>query len=377
MGNNKKDFSAHIPEIEKKIGYTFKDKSLITQAFTRTSYCNEHTAPGKDRYQSNEVLEFFGDSVLSAAIVSMIIKDFSARYAHGIKTELGEGDFSNIKSKLSDKKNLSDRMRELGLARFLRMGEGDKKLGIENEPSVMEDLFESIIGAIYIDSGMDMPGVIRVVSGMLSASEYLKAKSVPKQSAKNALQEWCADRKRRLPAPVYKTVSEKGPEHKRIYERVCMIGERAYATGTGKNQKLADADAAEKTLKLLMAEEKNAKLPLPDERAVERLMEYVRSAHLTTASFYDLGEAEDSTPERPSFRVSCKIGDTEAQGLGLSKKNARCDSAEKMLALIKKKSAQKESQKSKKSGQNPERDKSVKTSPRAPSTTKKRTRNKT
>ena len=336
MQNKKRnEFSECIPEIEKKLGYVFKDKSLLMQAFTRTSFCNEHKPSDKEKYQSNEVLEFFGDSVLSLAIVTMIIKDFSERYPYGIKTELGEGDFSNIKSKLSDKKNLSDRMRELGLSRYLRMGEGDSKLGVENEPSVMEDLFESIIGAIYIDSGMDMTRVMKTVSGMLSAKQYLTKGTVPVQSAKNALQEWCADKKRRLPPPVYKTVSESGPEHKRVFERSCSIGERTYAVGVGKNQKLADADAAAKALKVLMEEEKKKKSPEPDESTVTRLMEYISSARLPGASFYDLGEAEDSTPERPNFRVACKIGDQTCEGVGQSKKSARCDSAGKMLKLLK------------------------------------------
>ena len=110
------NFSQNIALIEEKIGYVFKDKSLITQAFTRTSFCNEHRQDGRCLYQSNEVLEFFGDSVLSAAIVTLLVKDFSTRYEHGIKTRLNEGDFSNIKSKLSDKKNLSERMREDSIA---------------------------------------------------------------------------------------------------------------------------------------------------------------------------------------------------------------------------------------------------------------------
>lgn len=335
----KNEFFRHIPEIEKKLEYVFKDKSLLTQAFTRTSFCNEHKPANNVRYQSNEVLEFFGDSVLSAAIVTMIIKEYSARYEHGIKTELAEGDFSNIKSKLSDKKNLSDRMRELDLSKYLRMGEGDTKLGIENEPSVMEDLFESVIGAIYIDSGMDMPRVVKIVSKMLSAREYMATKSAPQQSSKNSLQEWCANKKRRLPPPLYKTVSESGPEHKRVYERACYIGERMYAVGVGKNLKLADADAAQKTLKILIAEEKNGKSNLvqPDDSAVEKLLEYIRSTRLAGASFYDLGESEHSTPEVPSFRVACKVGELSSEGVGMSKKHARADSAAKLLALLKKK----------------------------------------
>lgn len=331
-----KDFMSAAAQIENKIGYVFEDKSLLMQAFTRTSFSNEHAPSDKEKYQSNEVLEFFGDSVLSAAIVTMIIGQFSERYAYGVRTDLNEGDFSNIRSKLSDKKNLSERMRELGLSVYLRVGEGDRKLGVENEPSVMEDLFESIIGAIYIDSGFDMPRVIKVVSGMLCASQYLKKGSVPTQSAKNALQEWCADRKRRLPPPVYETVGESGPEHKRVYERSCSIGGQVYAVGVGKNQKLADADAAEKTLNILKSE-KEKRENLPDEKSPEKLMEYLKSAHISGLSFYDMGECDTSTPERPSFRVECKIGELSVEGVGISKKNARCDSAAKMLTLIRKK----------------------------------------
>ena len=99
----RKTSELNIAEIEKKIGYTFKDKSLLIQAFTRTSFCNEINLSSKVKYHSNEVLEFFGDGVLSLSIISFLLKECTERYEHGIKTELGEGDFSNIKSKLSDK----------------------------------------------------------------------------------------------------------------------------------------------------------------------------------------------------------------------------------------------------------------------------------
>ena len=90
-------FSLKVPLIEKKIGYTFKDKSLLRQAFTRASFCNEYEGQ-RGGYQSNEVLEFFGDSVLSAAIITGLIRAKTERYVHGIKTDLNEGDFSNIRS---------------------------------------------------------------------------------------------------------------------------------------------------------------------------------------------------------------------------------------------------------------------------------------
>lgn len=243
------DFS----QIEKKINYTFKDKSLLTQAFTRTSFCNEINPTSKVKYHSNEVLEFFGDGVLSLSIISFLLKECTERYEHGIRTELGEGDFSNIKSKLSDKQNLSRSMKALGLEKYLLMGEGDAKLGIQNEPSVMEDLFESIVGAIFIDSNMNIHAVIDAVSSMLDMSVYTDRQKIS-QSAKNALQEWCADKKRRLPAPRYETLSEDGPDHKKTYMRGCYIGDKLMGRGIGKNFKLADAAAAEDALKALTAQ---------------------------------------------------------------------------------------------------------------------------
>lgn len=334
------NFQAAIPEIEKKIGYTFKDKALLLQAFTRTSFCNENIGEGGIKYQSNEVLEFFGDSVLGTAIISVFMKDLSERYEFGIRTELGEGDFSNIKSKLSDKKNLSERIEELGLYKYFRMGEGDRKLGIEREMSVMEDLFESIVGAVYIDSGMNIGAVIRTVSVMLDVKKYIGSSTRDKkttiQSYKNALQEWCADKKRRLPPPVYKTVGESGPDHKKIYERACYIGDRLYAVGRGKNQKLADSDAAEKTLAIL-TEEAQPKPKMPDPEAERKLKEYSRSQHITSPTFRDLGEAENSTPQRRQYSVMCLFSGVETTATAEDKSLARCAAAEKALILVKNK----------------------------------------
>ncbi len=244
-------FEYAVPLIESKIGYVFVDKNLLCQAFTRESFVNEYRQRRRGvAIQSNEVLEFFGDGVLSAAVISLFIRDFSDRSEHGILTTLTEGQLSNMKAKLSDKGNLSRSIERTGLEQFLLMSEGDKKLGIEKQPSVMEDLFESILGAVYIDSGKNADAVMEVVSRILDFDGYL-AKNGNVQSYKNALQEYCADKRRRLPPPAYETVEEKGPDHAKIYTRVCTIGENYYATGIGKNLKIADEEAAKNTLELL------------------------------------------------------------------------------------------------------------------------------
>ncbi|MBR2466525.1 MAG: hypothetical protein IKB38_06310 [Clostridia bacterium] len=333
----REDFEKHIPEIEKAIGYTFSDKSLLTQAFTRTSFCNEQKKSDAVRYSSNEVLEFFGDGVLSLAIITVLLSNNTERYEYGIKTPLGEGDFSNIKSKLSDKKNLSQSMKELGLQKFLLVGEGDEKLGIKNEPSVMEDLFESIIGAIYIDCGMHIPTVVRSVTVMLDTGTYLTKNSELTQSAKNAVQEWCADKRRRLPPPVYKTVSEEGPDHKKVYTRACVINGRVMGTGVGKNCKIADAAAAESALALLREEEnKNggvSEVRSPD--AASKLRSLAAKKKLPAPVFTDLGECDGSDGYAKMYEFECSVGNVSARACARSKSEARAMAAKDVINALK------------------------------------------
>lgn len=331
------DLKQSISEIETTIGYVFKDKSLLVQAFTRSSFCNEKNYNGKNNYKSNEVLEFFGDSILSAAIVSIFLEKKTERYRHGINTELREGDFSNLRSKLSDKRNLSRSTSLLGLEKYLLLGEGDAKLGIASEPSVMEDLFESIIGAVYIDCDMNMKTVITVVKKILDTSVYFDSKAEVLQSAKNALQEFCADKKRRLPAPIYMTIGESGPDHRKEYERGCYIGERLVATAKGKNLKLADTAAAEAALTVLKKEEN--KLPEHDLTAPTRLKALLHSKKAASTEWRDLGETEASTEKEKEFSVECRAMGVTAVGIGKSKQEARARAAEAVLLKLEPKKA--------------------------------------
>lgn len=328
------NFNEHINEIEKKIGYTFKDKALLRQSFTRTSYCNESKGK-REGSISNEVLEFFGDSILSAAIITRLVDEKTERCSAGIKTALTEGDFSNIRSKLADKRNLSKSTSALGLQKYLIMGEGDRKSKIADEPSVMEDLFESIIGAVYIDSGKDMRTVIRVVGGMLDTSLYLDNKASA-HSPKNALQEFCADKKRRLPTPIYKTVSIDGPEHKRTFVRAVYIGDRLVAKGSGKNQKEADTAAAKEAL-LILEKERSSEKESAGTEILARIKALATEKKLPSAEFKDKGETHDSTAYAPQFVVECRFMGAVSEGTGRSKQEARISAAEKLLSAIDKK----------------------------------------
>jgi dsRNA-specific ribonuclease len=240
----------------------------------------------------------------------------------------------------------------LDIAKHLLLGEGDAKLGIDKEPSVMEDLFESIIGAIYIDTEYSIEGVVSVVKKLLDVQEYLKSGTPPMQSFKNALQEWCADKKHKRETPLYKTVSETGPDHKKIYERACYIGDKIYGIGIGKNQKLADTAAAEEALAALIAEE-NAKLAAlttaASQTSLKKLRELTAKAKKPSPEFRDLGESARSARTAAEYEVECRCMGFSAIGKGPDKAGAKADAAAAMLKLIEKANAKKDAEKNKKS----------------------------
>lgn len=338
------NFNENIEKIEAAIGYTFNDKSLLRQAFTRTSFCNEQSR-GKNKYISNEVLEFFGDSVLSASIVTLLLKGRTERYEFGLKTELDEGDFSAIRSNLSDKKNLSETTKALGLQKYLLLSRGDEKLGIENEPSVMEDLYESIIGAIYIDCGMELSVVIGVVERTLDVSAYAIGNEAPKKNAKNLLQEWCDDKKHRLPHPEYRVLSESGPDNKKVYECGAYIGERLYGKGIGKNQKLAESAAAAVALEVLMAENRRPKADVSE--VASKMRELASKNKAPSAEYRDLGETENSSVNVKEYAIECRFMGRVAIGTGLSKPDARAAAALSIINELEKSDKSKRTQASK------------------------------
>lgn len=329
------EFEKNRHAIEETIGYTFRDGSLLRQAFTRTSYCNEKKMRGEAVPQSNEVLEFFGDGVLSAAVISLLIRRCSERCSYGVYTSLDEGDFSNIKSHLSDKRNLSKSMRELGLSRYLLLGAGDRKMGIAEEPSVMEDLFESIVGAVYIDCGFSMETVEGVVGRMLDVGDYLQRSGEAVKSPKNALQEYCADKARRLPPPVYSMISESGPEHAREYAYLCTIGGVPYETGIGKNRTQAESDAAEKTLRRLLAEQPEEEEKGNAPSATASLARYAAKRRIPPPCYTDLGERCDTGDYAKIFLAECRLGNRSATGEGRSKKEAKNAAAENLMQSLK------------------------------------------
>lgn len=154
-----------ISAIQKIIGYEFHNSDLLQQAFIRRSYSKEKGG------ENNEVLEFIGDKVLDLIVVKILTEEFGSITSgdfHEFVSEYQENKLTEIKKHLVEKDTLANCIDNLGLADYLIMGEGDRKNHVENSPSVMEDLFEAILGAVAIDSNYDLKALQDVIELMLN-----------------------------------------------------------------------------------------------------------------------------------------------------------------------------------------------------------------
>ena len=172
-----------IKDIQNKIGYPFKNKELLKQAFTRRSYSMENG--GED----NEVLEFIGDAALNIVVVKILSEEFgyfnqreqrhtdyvsSSNTADGtFSSEKDEGELTEIKKRIVKKSTLADAIDDLGLQNYLIMGRGDRKKHVEQSNSTKEDLFEAIIGAIALETNWDINIIQKTVEHMIDINDII------------------------------------------------------------------------------------------------------------------------------------------------------------------------------------------------------------
>lgn len=256
-------FSDRIAHIEEVLGYHFACPALLEQAFRRPDYCNELRQAGGPDLPSYQVLEFIGDSILGAAIVTLLCEDGGEIGAGGFCSPLHEGNFTTVKSNLSDKTAFSRIISRTDLADCLLLGKGGHTDGVAAGPSAREDLFEAIFGALWLDCH-DFARVTAVLSRFLDRDTLRGFLSNPPRtpSAKNAVQEWCdsPENKARgatLAVP-YPVLAESGPDHDKHYTVACRItfadGRVLQTQGEGRSKKEAELAAAAEMCELLEKE---------------------------------------------------------------------------------------------------------------------------
>ena len=225
---------AELLKFSKILGVEFNNIELLNIALTHTSYANEK----EKQISDNEKLEFLGDAVLELASSTYLYKNFK---------ELSEGDLTKTRASIVCQDTLSRLARKLNLGDRILLGRGEEASGGRERDSTLEDAFEAIIGAIYLDQGWPtaMDYVIRQL-----ASEFENARNGSnRRDYKTVLQE--VVQQNPLQKINYIELSASGPDHMRIYEFAVNIDGKIYGKGTGRSKKMAEQMAAKETLKLL------------------------------------------------------------------------------------------------------------------------------
>lgn len=314
-----------IESIEQTIGYEFADKQLISQAFTRSSYHYEHPED-----QDNELLEFIGDSVLSLIVVNILIDKYSGRDGSGLFACRDEGDFSMMKSALVNKQFLARQMSKLSLHDYLRMSIGDEGQGVRNGKSVLEDLFESIIGAVYLDTNRNLKKTEKVVRNILDIEKFLLENDGEiRISYKNDVQEWC--QRYGYDLPIYDTHQTWSG-----FISYCEIEELGIRErGEGHNRKEAENNAAKYVLQKLEKdfEPKISSFIVSYENAINMLQEYCRQEGYELPLYETIDDVIHDDNSH-TFTVRCHLNNRWVDGTGSRVKEAKKQAAYNMLKAL-------------------------------------------
>lgn len=224
---------SEIKELENKLGYRFKDISLLETALTHSSYTREKNSG----LSCNERLEFLGDAFFDAIIGEELYKSFP---------DQEEGFLSRIRATIVCEKSLSMKATQIGLGEYLMLGKGEEKTGGRNKISLLADAMEAIIGAVYLDGGFEE--VKKLVLGIFAdVIEDARHGKYIVTDYKTALQELLQSEG--AVSIKYKLAGESGPDHNKTFRVDLMIDGKYEAEGTGKTIKQAEQHAAEAALK--------------------------------------------------------------------------------------------------------------------------------
>ncbi len=211
--------------LEKSIGYTFKNKKLLKKALTHTSFANER------KIESNEKLEFMGDSILEF---------LSSKYIYNNYQNLKEGEMTKVRAEVVCEDSLYKVAKKHNFSDFLYMGKGEILSGGKDKPAILADCVEAIIAAIYYDSNLE--NAEKFVIENLKDEIEMSTKNVGKKDYKTVLQE---ELQRNGNVDIkYNVIKTEGPDHDKTFVVEVVCNERRLAIGEGKSKKQAEMQAA-------------------------------------------------------------------------------------------------------------------------------------
>lgn len=222
-----------VSEFEQRIGYTFQSRDLLRRGLTHKSY--SHEAREQD-VRHNETFEFLGDSVLGFVVGDLLFRHFP---------QLDEGALSKMKAFLVSAPSLAAKARHYGMGEVILLGVGEEKTGGRKKDSLLANLFEAVIAAIYLDGGI-APARELIERSFREDIERIDQQDLLFSDFKTALQEIAQGRG--LPLPEYTVVDEVGPDHHKTFVVEVKIGSLA-TRGEGSSKKEAQQQAARHALR--------------------------------------------------------------------------------------------------------------------------------
>ncbi|MBQ9765320.1 MAG: ribonuclease III [Lachnospiraceae bacterium] len=214
----------NLDKLMECIGYTFNDKGLLEVALTHSSYANEHRA---QKVEYNERIEFLGDAVLELV---------TSEFLYNMNPKLPEGDMTRTRASIVCEPTLALCAEDISLGRYLRLGKGEELTGGRNRASIVSDAMESLIGAIYLDGGMD--NARKFIHGFVLNDIKNKRLFV---DSKTILQEMVQGESGELN---YEVIGEEGPDHNKIYKVAVYVNGDKLGLGEGRTKKAAEQSAA-------------------------------------------------------------------------------------------------------------------------------------
>ncbi len=214
-----------MTEFEKKIGYKFKDKQLITTALTHSSYANER------KTVDNERLEFLGDSVLGFITAEYLFKKLKKNH---------EGTLTKLRASLVCEQSLFDIAKKIDLSSFVLLGHGEERSNGRERPSVISDAFEAVLAAIYLDAGLETAREWLLNLMKDAFDDALTGNR--NRDFKTELQEYV--QKGKLGRIVYHVVKEMGPDHNKSFEVEALLDGERIGMAVGMSKKEAEQSAA-------------------------------------------------------------------------------------------------------------------------------------
>lgn len=221
--------------LQKTLGVTFENQSLLEQALVHDSYVNENPdlAP-----MSNERLEFLGDAILGAVVAEKLYQDFS---------DYAEGKLSQLRADLVRRDTLARIAQGMELGQYLYLGKGEEASGGRHKTPNLAGVLEAVVGAIYLDRGLTKT---KEFIRELLAGEYEKLTNAgTSNDYKSQLQEVIQAKEQRT--PTYILINSRGPDHNRWFSVEVRLGEKLLGRGEGKSKKVAESEAARDALERL------------------------------------------------------------------------------------------------------------------------------